>query len=89
MRTLFIAAVLTATTLMACSLYFSEDPTQATPDDDTPAPAEIGRRPGRPHRDAGIAGVDANQGTNDAGVSADGGCCPGLDAGLFPDGGRY
>ena len=86
MRKLFITAVLAATTLMACSLYLSDDPTQPAPDDQPSTSSDVDRGHGRPHRDAGPDG-DANPGGNDSGVPDDGACCADPDGGQFPDGG--
>ena len=90
MRNLFIAVVL-AGSLMACTLYFGDDPTPTSPEDQS---ADLyGRGHGHHHRDAGTDGapeIDAGffpdgAPSSDAGVSFPDGA-PGGDAGVFPDG---
>ena len=97
MRNLFIAVVL-AGSLMACTLYFADDPTQSSPEDQSSDVSDRGRGHGHHHRDAGIDGApdptDAGVGFPDGAPSSDAGTFPDgappdPDAGMFPDGRPY
>jgi hypothetical protein len=83
MRKLFIAVVLAGTTLVACSLYLSDDPMATTPDDQTSGLFDGDRDRGHGHRDGGVGVGDASSGVNDSGASTDSGV-PG-DSGASPD----
>ena len=89
MRNLFIAVVL-AGSLVACTLYFGDDPTQTGSEDQSADLSDRGRGHGHHHRDAGTDGApeptDAGVGFPDGFPTGDAGSFPGGDAGSFPGG---